>query len=356
MMTRDDVAAAAEAALNGRAVGGRAMDGPAMDGRAMDGPGLGGRRLVAVERVAGGSRKGVYGLTMDDSSTAIAYVWAPGENYWPGERHDPADPFAAQSGLAMFTAAHARLVSLGLRVPEIYLVDSQRRYYPADIALVEDFPGGTLQDRFEAGPAEWAPTVARLSEDLARMRRYRAPAFGTVAHIDAGGRSLWASCEQGALDFGLRCLAGAAARDGRIAAARDRLAARLRELAAAVRPRTEFSVVHGELGLDHVMVDRDGRPVLIDIEDLMYADAEWEHVFLRIRLHDDYRHVAADGLDEDRLALYLLVQRLSLTAGPLRLLESDFPDRAFMRSIAEHNLNEALNLLRGEASGGLDLA
>jgi hypothetical protein len=90
------------------------------------------------------------------------------------------------------------------------------------------------------------------------------------------------------------------------------------------------------------MIGRDGRPVMIDIENLRYFDVEWEHVFLRIRLHDDYRHLAVDGLDEARLALYMLVERLSLTAGPLRLLESDFPDRAFMLGIAEHNRNAAL--------------
>ena len=36
------------------------------------------------------------------------------------------------------------------------------------------------------------------------------------------------------------------------------------------------------------------------------------------------------------------VQRLSLAAGPLRLLDGDFPDRAFMRGIAERHLSEAL--------------
>jgi hypothetical protein len=118
----------------------------------------------------------------------------------------------------------------------------------------------------------------------------------------------------------------------------------LRELAAAVRPRAEYAVVHGELGLDHVLIDRDGNPVLIDIEDLMYFDVEWEHVFLRIRLDRDYAQLAANDLDEDRLALFMLTQRLSLTAGPLRLLDSDFPNRAFMQRIAEHNLNEALAL------------
>ncbi len=67
---------------------------------------------------------------------------------------------------------------------------------------------------------------------------------------------------------------------------------------------------------------------------------------MQIRLHGDWaRTVAAGGLDEDRLALYMLTQRLSLTAGPLRLLDGDFPDRAFMQDVAEHNLNEALALL-----------
>jgi hypothetical protein len=97
--------------------------------------------------------------------------------------------------------------------------------------------------------------------------------------------------------------------------------------------------------LDHVLVDRDGNPVLIDIEDLLYFDVEWEHVFMRIRLGGDYERLAVSGLDENRLVLYMLAQRLSLTAGPLRLLDGDFPNRTFMQGIAEHNLTQALALV-----------
>jgi aminoglycoside phosphotransferase (APT) family kinase protein len=258
------------------------------------------------------------------------------------------DPFSPGVGLDLFEAAHARLDSLGLRVPEVYLVDRERTHYRADLAIVEDFPGEDLMDLFNRDPRAAEPTMARLVDALAAMRRHRAPSFGKVALIDAGGTSRATSCEKAALDFALRCLAEAASRDRRIADARDRLEERLRELAAAVRPRAEYSVVHGELGLDHVLVDRDGNPVLIDTEDLMYFDVEWEHVFLRLRHPEGhYRRLAAEGLDEDRLALYTLTQRLSLTAGPLRLLDGDFPDRAFMRGIAEHHLNEALALVSG---------
>ncbi|SBT51004.1 phosphotransferase [Micromonospora auratinigra] len=306
-----------------------------------------GRRLAEVHRIAGGTRKGVYRLTMDDATTVVAYLWEDSENYWPAAEGDDdlADPFSPGLGLDLFEAAHARLASLGLRVPEVHLVDRSRAHYPAEVVVLEDLPGENLMQRLARDPVAAAPTVARLAEALAELGRYRAPTYGKVAVVDGGGTSRWPSCEAAALDFGLRCLAEAAGRDRRVADARAALADRLRVLAAAVRPRQQYAVVHGELGLDHVLIDRHGAPVLIDIEDLLYFDVEWEHVFLRIRLGPDYDRLGVDGLDQDRLALYLLTQRLSLTAGPLRLLDGDFPDREFMRGIAEHNLTQALALL-----------
>ncbi|MEV7796660.1 phosphotransferase [Streptomyces sp. NPDC087512] len=306
----------------------------------------GGRRLEAVERVAGGSKKGVYRLVMDDATTAIAYLWDGAENYWPAAEGDDdlTDPFSPGLGLDLFQAAHTRLDALGVRVPAIRLVDRDGTHCPADLAIVEDLPGESLEELLARDPGAAAPVMAQLAESLKAMRRHRAPGYGKVAVVDGGGTSRGTSCEGVVLDRALRDLAEAASRDSRIAAARDRLEERLLILAAAVQPRAEYAVVHGELGPDHVLVDEVGNPVAIDIEGLMYFDVEWEHVFLRIRLHDAYQRLEADGLDEDRLALYMLAQRLSLTAGPLRLLDGDFPDRAFMAGIAEYNLKQALEL------------
>ncbi|GHF72305.1 aminoglycoside phosphotransferase [Kitasatospora xanthocidica] len=307
----------------------------------------GGRRLVAVERLAGGSKKGVYRLVMDDATTAIAYLWAASENYWPAAEGDDdlTDPFSPGLGLDLFAAAHARLHALGVRVPELRLLDRDGVHGPTELAIVEDLPGRNLEALLARDPRAAAPVMDRFGEALEAMRSHRAPAYGKVAVVDGGGTSRGTSCEGVVLDRALRDLAGAAARDQRIARARDRLEERLLALAAAVRPRTEYAAVHGELGPDHVLVDQAGHPVVIDIEGAMYFDVEWEHVFLRIRLHDAYRPLAVDGLDEDRLALYTLAQRLALTAGPLRLLDGGFPDRSAMAAIAEYNLTEALALL-----------
>ncbi|MGH3378165.1 MAG: phosphotransferase family protein [Actinoallomurus sp.] len=303
-------------------------------------------RLIGVSRLRGGSKKGVYRLTFDDDSTAIAYIWDDTENYWPtariGDVENRADPFSHASGIDLFEAAHRRLDALGIRTPRIHLADRSRRHYPADIAVVEDVPGENLETLLQLGRRRVETTLERLAEILDVMRRHTGPGFGKVALIDSGGISQGRSCEQVVLDRALDDLAEAASRDTRIARVRDRLESVVRGLAAAVHPRSEYGLIHGELGPDHVLVDRRGQPVLIDIEGMMFFDVEWEHAFLRIRFGEHYRLLNGADLDEPRLAFYTLAMRLSLVAGPLRLLDGDFPDRDAMLGIAEHNLQQAL--------------
>ncbi|MFD5782182.1 phosphotransferase [Streptomyces sp. NPDC126933] len=205
-----------------------------------------------------------------------------------------------------------------------------------------DARGGTLEALLQRDRDSARAVMTRLSEMLAVMHAQRGPAFGKVAHVAGDEVREDRTCEQVVLGRALRDLAEAAGRDSRVAATRGPLARVTRELAAAVRPRHAYGLIHGELGPDHVLVDPDGHPVLIDIEGLMYFDIEWEHVFPRIRFGEDYPVLHRAGLDENRLRFYRLATHLSLVAGPLRLLEGDFPDRAFMRSVVEAHLPHAL--------------
>jgi hypothetical protein len=307
-----------------------------------------GCRVTAVDRLRGGSNKGVYRVHLDGTRTSsvIVYSWAEDENFWPAASvADPATPFAPASGLVPFLAAQRRLDSLGVRVPRVLLADDSRRRCPADVAVVEDVSGGTLEALFETDPARAVGALADLAATLEVMHRHRSAHYGRVDRLERGGAVSDTSCERWVLDRALRDLEEAAGRDGRIATADAALRDRLRELAGQVNPRTEYGLIHGELGPDHVLIDADGHPVLIDIEGLMYFDVEWEHVFLQLRFGERYTALAQPGLDPQRLGLYMLAMRLSLVAGPLRLLDGDFPDRAFMRGIAEHNAKEALALL-----------
>jgi hypothetical protein len=304
------------------------------------------RSLLRVERLAHGSKKGAYRLTMDGGGTALVYAWDDSEDYWQGVlpegADDPADPFSHASGLALFEAAAHRLASAGVRCPELLLADRSRSVYPADIAVVEDVAGGTLEVLVENDPAAAERPLSVLAGWLAAMAAVRSPSPGKVAFIDAGGRPPVTACEKIMLDRALAQLSEIAGRDGRAAGAQGRLEEALRVLAEPIGPRTAAALVHGELGPDHVLLDRRGEPVLIDIEGAMYFDVEVEHVWMRVRFGGHYAKLSRGGLDEDRLRFYQLCMHLDLVAGPLRIAGTSHPERDWFRSLADHHLQRAL--------------
>jgi hypothetical protein len=305
-----------------------------------------GRSLLRAERLAGGSKKGAYRLTMDDGGTALVYAWNDSEDYWQGvlpeDAGDPADPFSHASGLALFEAAARRLGSAGVRCPELLLADRSRSLYPADIAVVEDVACGSLEALLENDPVAAQRPLSVLADWLAAMAAVRSPSPGKVAFIDAGGRSPVTSCEKIMLDRTLVHLAEIAGRDRRAADAKDCLEQALHSLAGPIQPRTAAALIHGELGPDHVLLDRRGEPVLIDIEGAKYFDVEAEHVWMRMRFGEHYAKLSRGGLDEDRLRFYQLCMHLGLVAGPLRIAGTSHPEREWFRGLAEHHLQRAL--------------
>lgn len=304
------------------------------------------RRLLDVHRLTGGSKKGVYRLGLDDGSSSILYVWNADENYWPESNTSDSDPFADASGLDLLESAHAALDAAGVRVPKLLLVDRSKTIAAADLALAEDVPGGTLEALIRRDPQAAAVPLRELGAMLQAMQRHRSPALGKVALVAAGTAPQDRRAEQVALERALLHLAAVAGRVPALAEIHDRIADRLRELARRVTPRASYSLIHGELGADHVMLDAAGRPVIIDIEGVMYFDAEWEHAFTEMRLGAAYADLDARfDLDPARTGLYVLAQSLSLIEGPLRIADTDFPGRAFMLEIAAGHTKKVLQLV-----------
>src|SRR5687768_7551756 len=221
------------------------------------------RRLRELTRLAGGSTKGVYRLTLDDGSTVLLYRWADDENFWPAQTGLDFGPFLSNGGPDDLARAHALFRGIGVRVPEIVALAPDR-------ALVEDIRGGSLEDLLENDPAAGHEALHRLGEMLRTMHTHRADSFGFPGETPAGF----------ILQRGLNSLAAAAPRDPRIAAATTRLEEELRTRFAAVRPRSGYGLIHGEIGGDHVLIGPAGEPVLVDIEAAMFFDVEWEHAFL----------------------------------------------------------------------------
>jgi len=305
-----------------------------------------GRRLAAVARLRGGSKKGVYRLTFSDMSTAVAYIWGPAEDYWADDAGPAQGPFAHASAAALFQASHACLDQAGVPVPRLYALDQTRQRYPADIALVADAPGGTLEAMLARDPEAAAPVLSRLRAALRVMAGCRRAEVAKIAEI-AAGRGSHGSCPDILAARARTDLEFAAGREPAIAAGRRALESRLDAL-ACLEPRASHPLIHGELGPDHVLITASGDPVIIDIEGLMHFDLEWEHAFLKLRFGAHYPALCPPQttLDQARLRLYELAMHISLVAGPLRLLDGDFPDREPMLAIVRYNMAAALHAIR----------
>ena len=285
------------------------------------------RRPRAVTRLEGGSTKGVYRVTLDDGSTTLVYRWHADENFWPAQSVLDIGPFVPDAGRAAFVERHRQLTGLGVRVPKlVHLAES------AGLALVEDLRGGTLEALLARDAAKGRRVLDRLTSMLRRMHSDTATVAGP-------------SSEEFITERGRRSLAEAAARVPRIAAVQNQLAYELSARSAAITPRPANGLIHGELGPDHVLLDDAGEPVLIDVEATMHFDVEWEHAFLELRFGEFYPLLHTVELDPARLQLSRLVQYLSLVAGPLLLLDGDFPHRDGMLDIAEENTARVLACL-----------
>ena len=235
-------------------------------------------RIASLTRLRGGTKKGVYRAVLDDRSV-IVYVWDTSENYWPAGDPDVApnasDPFADASGADLFAVSNQYLQSLGVRTPELYHLDTSRAASPADIAIVEDIQGGTIEEHWQRQPDDAARITSELGEMLRTIHARRNSRFGKLASVDNQAPQD-VRCEQLALRRALDHLDHAAAHIDRLREVHKRLEETLRSMAAGIPLRSEYGLIHGELGPDHVLVDAQGHPAIIDIEGLMFFDVEWE--------------------------------------------------------------------------------
>jgi aminoglycoside phosphotransferase (APT) family kinase protein len=303
------------------------------------------RGLTALDRLTGGSKKGVYRLGLDDGTTAIVYVWAAGENYWPPSPTVPDDPFTDASGAELFATNHAALDAAGVRIPRLFLLDRNGHYLDADIAVVEDAGALLLEALMQRDPATAAAPLSTLGDAVCRMHTTFSPQYGKLAAIARGEASQTRRAEDIIVDRALGHLDAAATRDARLADVHDQVAGHVRHLRSAVTARAAYGLVHGELGPDHVLVTPAGEAIMIDFEGLAYFDVEWDHAWLQMRFGEAYPALRPVDLDPLRLEFYRYAQVLSLIEGPLRIADTDFPNRQWMLDLAEWNIAKALAAL-----------
>ncbi|ETI68499.1 phosphotransferase [Neobacillus vireti] len=306
------------------------------------------QKVLTVKQLHGGAQKVVYKVACLDGFTCILYVWDWSKNYVLGRaKNEKAKPIGQSYGAELFEYNFKYLQQLGIRVPNVYYIDRTQSSYSFDFAIVEDVGNIDLSAYIQANPELKPFVLKKLENMLKRIHKHSSEKYGQLNLVDRIEKQSL-TCEQIVLNETLKDLDHLVGNVPSIAENKDRLTKVLYKLYGDLSPRRKYGLIHGELGPDHVRVDPEGNPILIDIEGCKFFDIEYEHAFLEFRFGEHYRYIRNDELDPNRMLFYKFHLHISYSSGPIKIIEGGFPDADFIRDIVDYNVKATLGFLNNE--------
>jgi hypothetical protein len=299
--------------------------------------------VAGVTKMHGGAQKVVYKIDCSNGFSCVLYVWDLAMNYFQEEIAKEAINGHGQSyGGDLFELNNKYIRQQGIQTPALYDLNKARNRYPFDFALVEYIDGQKSDVYFHhSDPWVQDKVFQRLGDMLSRMHANVRHTFGELNHSGLNTEN----CHLLQMENNIVKLSYASQHIDSIRANQSKLLDTLYELESGIEPRSRYGFIHGELGPDHVLVNDNLEPYLIDIEGAAFFDIEHEHSFLEFRFGDYYRYLKKDTLDPNRMLFYRFQHHISLTSGGLKLLHRGFPDQQFAKDLADHHSRCALRLI-----------
>ncbi|HYE68077.1 MAG TPA: phosphotransferase [Anaerovoracaceae bacterium] len=296
-----------------------------------------------VVQLHGGAQKVVYMIRCSNGFRLILYIWDLRMNYFRVEleQMEQSEPISGYGG-KQFQSVNAFLRKLEVRTPELYHFEPRAIESEADFAFVEYIEGKEASDFFQADPEIQDQVFEPLAEMLERMHQQTRAHWGKLNEpVPVASYGCHIPMVAGAK----RQLEYLSLHVSEFRKNHDRFDQLIEDLAVKIVARSCYSFIHAELGSNHVLVDSQLRPWLIDIEGALFFDPEYEHSFMKFRFDNYERYMKNCQLDPNRMAFYKLYHHISYSAGPHRLLQRGYPDVEIVEQIMAFNMKTALRIL-----------
>ena len=276
-----------------------------------------GCEVVSVERLLGGAQKHVWMAVCADGFKFAAYQWDSSKTYF-GE--DFSGPFCSSSA-ELFELNNRQMTESGVLTPKLYNMDRSRTLGDYELALVEYIDGADMDHIMEKEPERLDRALGSLRESIERLHSMKSPRMGQLGRL-MGPEADPVELELADMDCNARWLQE---NDPEYAPLYAKALQRAESLAEGLARRGEYTFIHRELGPNHVIVDRDGRAYLIDIEGAGYADAEEENSFLKFRFNGLLTGLS-DNEDPARMSFYHTGHCFGNLRGAVELREKGYYD------------------------------
>lgn len=297
--------------------------------------------LAEQTKSQGGAQKAIYKVICTNGFACMLYVWDISSNYFQEELlSEPT--FHPSYGSSLFTMNTGFLHNHGIRTPALYDLNNDRKRHHFDFALVEYIEGKTAEDYFQHTDSISKDRLfQRIGDMVSGMHQIERNMHGKVHNPNHKETT----CSKLKLIDAAKSLTYASKYLLRVKENYKQLLEKLYELESQIQPRSRYHFIHDELGPNHILVNHQMQPCLIDIEGAGFFDLEHEHSFIALRFGEFYRYFKQKDLDPARMSFYRYCHHLSLMAGGLKLLHRQFPDQQFARILAAYHSKQAIEML-----------
>ncbi len=294
-----------------------------------------------VTKMQGGAQKVVYKIDCKNDFSCIMYVWDISKNYFKEEIQKEAIHSRSYGG-DLFQTNNKFFKEKGIPTPTLYNMNTERYRYPFDYALVEYIDGQKSDFYFNKADVRITSEIFRkIGNIVLEMHSYVRGTYGKVNQI--GNRK--GKCHEMQIKNAKSDLIYISQHLDDIQVNHSQLLDKLYELEQIIEPRDQYGFIHGELGPDHILINKNLEPYFIDIEGAEFFDIEHEHSFLEFRFGKYYQYLKHDNLDPNRMLFYRFHHHISLTAGFLKLLHRGFPNQQLAIDVINHHSRKALSFI-----------
>lgn len=274
--------------------------------------------LESMERILGGAQKYTYLTKYTNGFKFIIYQWDKSTTYF--ENNDESAVFCSNSA-NLFESNNELMRKHGVLTPELFYMDKSRSECDYEYAFVEYINGYDVDYIMEREPERMDAVLKSLSNSIDRLHNIKNDAVGQVGRMQGADFNL--------IEFELEDIHQNSMylqkNDNQYADVYVQVEEKARECAQKLESRNEYTFIHGELGPNHVIVDKDNNAYLIDIEGAKFYDVEEELSFLDMRFNKRLKKVA-DIVDEQRMYFYYIGHCLGNLRGAVELKQKGYYD------------------------------
>lgn len=274
--------------------------------------------LNRMTRILGGAQKHTYLAETESGFCFIIYIWDKRTSYFTYNEKE--DIFSSSSS-QLFELNNNLMIQHNVLAPKLYFMDRSKKEKDYEYAFAEYIDGNDMDDIISRYSERLPKALDSLKVSITNLHKIKSEFAGQLNRMQAGEFDIL-SYSFGSAQKNVDYLKEVDDSNRRLYL---EVSDKLHELKQDLQKRREYTFIHGELGPNHVMVDKYDNAYLIDIEGGKYCDLEEEASFLKIRFGSLLENLEK-GLDPKRMEFYHICHCLNNLSGAVQLKLKDYYD------------------------------